>query len=103
MSEILKIWTDAIQKGMIRQKPTYLYAVDESGEEYYVAKDDSTILYVVKMTTTKTSTFVIPKKSCSIIGGRYYQINANRLQVISCTNSYMDSYASFVVDNIINK
>ena len=102
MSEILKIWTDGIQKGIIRQRPNYLYAMDESGEGYYVAKDDSTILYVVKMTAVKTSTFVIPKKYCVIIDSKY-QINSNKLQVISCTNSYMDTYATFVVDKIINK
>lgn len=103
MSETLKIWTAAIEKGIVKQKPMYLYAVDESGEEYYVAKDDSTILYLVKMTATKTSTFVIPKKTCVIIDSKYYKLNSHKLQVISCTNSYMDTYATFVVDKIINK
>ena len=54
------------------------------------------------MTAVKTSTFVIPKKYCVIIDSKY-QINSNKLQVISCTNSYMDTYATFVVDKIINK
>lgn len=103
MNEISKIWTTAIGEGIVKQKPRYLYAIDESGEEYYVAKDDSTILYLVKMTRTKTSTFVIPKKTCVIVDSEYYQINSNKLQVISCTNSYMDTYATFVVDKIINK
>ena len=98
---ISDIWDDGLRSEYIKQKPIYFFAVDESGEKYYVAKDDSTILYLVHH-DAKISTFVIPKRRATVVDDEY-QIESSKLNMISCSSSQMDDYATFVAKYIINK
>ena len=87
--------------------PEVFYAVNENDDIYYVAKDYSTIVYLVYIYENKPHTFAIPKKYLEVqdIDGmkRYFIKRPTKLDLVSCSNKNIDDFDLFVVNNIISR
>lgn len=107
--KISSIWTKCKKGGSKCPKavPDVYYAVNENNDVYYVARDFSTIVYLVYMYENKPYTYVIPKKYLKVEEKdemKYYFITkSSKLGLVSCSNNQIDEFDIFVVKNIISK
>ena len=90
-----------------KQIPSVYYAENENKDIYYVAKDYSTIAFLVHIHDDKPYTYVIPKKylKVEVEDGmkRYFILKPSKLDLISCSNNQVDDFDLFVVKSIISK
>ena len=87
--------------------PSVYYAETENNDIYYVAKDFSTIVFLVHIHENKPYTYVIPKKYLDVIYTddmkKYFIKKPSKLDLVSCSNNQIDDFDLFVVKNIISK
>jgi len=87
--------------------PDVYYAINENEDIYYVAKDYSTIVFLVHVHDKKPFTYVVPKKYLCIQetdGMKHYFITKpSKLDLVSCSNKQVDDFDLFIVKNIISK
>lgn len=108
-NKISKIW-DNCKRGdgnCPKAIPSVYYAKNENDDIYYVAKDFSTIVYLVYIYENKPYTYVIAKKYLRVAEQdemKYYFITKpSKLDLVSCSNNQVDDFDMFVVKNIISK
>ena len=107
--KIADIWEKCKKKGNKCPKvlPTVFFAKNENNDIYYVAKDFSTIVYLVYMYEKKPYTYVIPKKYLEVQvedDMKFYFIRkTSKLDLVSCSNNQVDDFDLFIVKNIISK
>ena len=117
---IIKATWESCKKSCVNPIPSVYYATNGNNNIYYVAKDFSTIVFLVYFYDNKSYTYTIPKKylileyynddtkKWNIEKGkgeikRYFFTKSNKLSIVSCSNSQVDEFDLFVVKNIINK
>lgn len=95
-------------RGCPKLVPEVFYAVNENDDIYYVAKDYSTIVYLVYIHDSKPYTYSIPKKYLEVQDidedmRRYFIKRSSKLDLVSCSNKNIDDFDLFVVNNIISR
>lgn len=108
--KIASIWENCKEKKSTncpRVVPSVYFAMSDNKEVYYVAKDYSTIVFLVHIYDGKPYTYAIPKKYLSVSTEDdmpHYKINKiNKLDLVSCSNKQVDEFDLFIVKNIISK
>ena len=108
-NKIASVW-DRCKRGDMKCPkvvPQVYYAVNDNDDVYYVAKDYSTIVYLVYVYEGKPYTYVIPKKYLTVHENenmKYYFITKpSKLDLVSCSNKQVDDFDLFIVKNIISK
>ena len=91
ITEVTDIWKKNANDLKI---PKIVLAIDRTGCKYFVIKDESSIVFMVKNGTN--STFAIPAKYCiKKRGDDFYTVNEiDKLAVVSCTKK--NKYEIFV-------
>lgn len=108
-AKISEIWSRCKRKEGKCPKalPSVYYAETENEDIYYVAKDFSTIVYLVHIHEGRPYTYVIPKKYLKVIiiddMKKYFITKTSKLDLVSCSNNQIDEFDLFVVKNIISK
>jgi len=104
--KISKIW-EKCKKGTCPDLPSVYYAKNENNDIYYVAKDSSTVVFLVYMYENKPYTYVILKKYLTISeeeGMKHYFIEKpGKLGLVSCSNNQVNEFDTFIVEKIISK
>lgn len=95
-------------RGCPKLVPSVYYATNENDDIYYVAKDYSTIAYLVYIHEEKSHTYAIPKKYLEIQVidedmKRYFIKRTSKLDLVSCSSKNVDDFDLFVVNNIISR
>ena len=107
--KIKNIW-DNCKKGdskCPKITPSVYFAKNDNDDIYFVAKDFSTIVYLIYINEKKPYTYIIPKKYLKVQEEdeiKYYMIlKTSKLDLVSCSNNQIDDFDTFVVKNIISK
>ena len=109
MLKFLKYGQDVKERKVNALKYYLLYIMPKQKNEdiYYVAKDFSTIVYLVHIHEGKPYTYVIPKKYLKVViiddMKKYFITKSSKLDLVSCSNNQIDDFDLFVVKNIISK
>ena len=107
--KISKVWNNCKlgKQDCPKVIPSVYYAINENNDIYYVAKDYSTIVYLVNVHDSKPYTYVIPKKYLKIreLEDRkeYFITKMSKLDLVSCSNKQVNDFDLFVTQNIISK